>query len=162
MAKLSTKERNALPDSAFAGPDRSYPVQDRAHAAAAKSRAAQFASPDEKKRIDAKANKVLGAKNGAVVKKGKEGSKAEEASESKEEAKREGDKPRFGNLTKAKGGYVSKSSEKIAAGYADMKKAANGYVSEGNRPRGSAKPGVTVVNNKDEKDKALDRLEGRS
>lgn len=160
MAKLSTKERNALPDSAFAGPDRSYPVQDRAHAAAAKSRAAQFASPDEKKRIDAKANKVLGAKNGAVVKKGKEGSKAEEASESVAEAKREGDKP--GRVLKAKGGYVSKSSEKIAAGYADMKKAANGYTSEGNRPRGSAKPGVTVVNNKDEKDKALDRLEGRS
>jgi len=60
MAKLTTKARNALPDSAFAGPGRSYPVEDKAHARNAKARAAQFASPALKARVDAKANKVLG------------------------------------------------------------------------------------------------------
>jgi len=60
MAKLTTKARNALPDSAFAGPGRSYPVQDKAHARNAKARAAQHASPALKKKVDARANKVLG------------------------------------------------------------------------------------------------------
>jgi len=60
MAKLTTKARKALPDSAFAGPGRSYPVEDKAHARNAKARAAQFASPALKARVDAKANKVLG------------------------------------------------------------------------------------------------------
>ena len=60
MAKLTTKARKALPDSAFAGPGRSYTVEDKAHARNAKARAAQFASPALKARVDAKANKVLG------------------------------------------------------------------------------------------------------
>ena len=65
MAKLTAKKRNALPDSAFAGPDRSYPVQDRAHAANAKARATQQVdkgnlSPSSKAKIDAKANRLLG------------------------------------------------------------------------------------------------------
>lgn len=59
MAKLTTKARKALPASDFAGPNRSYPVNDRRHAANAKSRAAQFASPALRKKIDAKANAVL-------------------------------------------------------------------------------------------------------
>lgn len=59
MAKLTTKARKAIPTSKFAGPNRSYPVQDKAHAANAKARAAQFASPSVKARVDAKANKVL-------------------------------------------------------------------------------------------------------
>lgn len=62
MAKLTTKQRNALPDSAFAGPNRSYPVEDAAHAKDAKARAAQFASPALKAKVDARANKVLGKK----------------------------------------------------------------------------------------------------
>ncbi len=62
MAKLTAKARKAIPTSKFAGPDRSYPIQDRSHAANAKARAAQFASPALKKKIDAKANKVLGKK----------------------------------------------------------------------------------------------------
>ena len=62
MAKLTTKSRSKLPDSAFAGPGRSYPIPDKAHAANAKARAAQFASPAEKAKIDARANKVLGKK----------------------------------------------------------------------------------------------------
>jgi len=65
MAKLTTKARNALPDSKFAGPGRSYPVQDASHAANAKARASQQVkagnlSPSSKAKVDAKANKVLG------------------------------------------------------------------------------------------------------
>jgi hypothetical protein len=39
--KLSAHARAALPKSAFAGPGRSYPVNDRHHAANAKARAKQ-------------------------------------------------------------------------------------------------------------------------
>jgi len=64
MAKLTTKQRNKLPASKFAGPDRSYPVEDKSHAANAKARASQAVnagrmSKSEEGRIDAKANKVL-------------------------------------------------------------------------------------------------------
>jgi hypothetical protein len=65
MAKLTTKARNALPDSAFAGPDRSYPVQDASHAANAKARASQAVnagrmSKGTEAKIDARANRKLG------------------------------------------------------------------------------------------------------
>lgn len=65
MSKLSTRARKALPKSAFAGPGRSYPVENRSHAANAKARATQAVkagrmSPSEKSHIDAKANRVLG------------------------------------------------------------------------------------------------------
>lgn len=65
MAKLTTKARKALPKSDFAGPGRSYPVNDKAHARNAKARASQQEakgnlSPSAKAKIDAKANKVLG------------------------------------------------------------------------------------------------------
>ena len=64
MATLTTKTRKALPKSKFAGPDKSYPVPDRSHAANAKARASQMEkagklSPSAKAKIDAKANKVL-------------------------------------------------------------------------------------------------------
>ena len=64
MTKLTTSERNALPDSAFAGPNRSYPVEDRAHAKAAKSRASEAFNAGainkaEEEKIDAKADKIL-------------------------------------------------------------------------------------------------------
>lgn len=64
MAKLTSKARNALPTSAFAGPDRSYPIPDRSHAANAKARASQAVKSGrmgkaQAQRIDAKANKVL-------------------------------------------------------------------------------------------------------
>lgn len=67
MAKFSSKARDQLPASKFAGPDRSYPVEDRAHAANAKARASQMEkkgklSPSTKAKIDARANKVLGKK----------------------------------------------------------------------------------------------------
>jgi hypothetical protein len=65
MAKLTTKARNALPDSAFAGPNRSYPVQDASHAANAKARASQAVnagrmSKGGEAKIDARANRKLG------------------------------------------------------------------------------------------------------
>lgn len=64
MAKLSTAARKKLPAGKFAGPDRSYPVPDKSHAANAKARATQAVnagrmSKGEEKKIDAKANKVL-------------------------------------------------------------------------------------------------------
>lgn len=64
MAKLTTKQRNALPDSAFPGPGRSYPVDTKARAAVAKGRATQMEnvgklSPNAADKVRAAANKVL-------------------------------------------------------------------------------------------------------
>lgn len=64
MSKLTSKQRNKLPDSSFAGPGRSYPVNDKAHAANAKARATQMVnkgklSESAKQRIDSKANRIL-------------------------------------------------------------------------------------------------------
>jgi hypothetical protein len=64
MAKLTTKARNALPKSDFAGPGHSYPVPDASHAANAKARASQAVKAGrmgkaEEAKIDAKANKKL-------------------------------------------------------------------------------------------------------
>lgn len=56
MAKLSSEERNRLPDSAFAGPGRSFPVEDKAHARNALARASQF-HPELKEKIRAKVAK---------------------------------------------------------------------------------------------------------
>jgi len=65
MARLKAADRNALPSDDFAGPDRSYPIPDKPHAANAKARSTQAVkagrmSPAEKSKIDAKANNVLG------------------------------------------------------------------------------------------------------
>jgi hypothetical protein len=57
MARLSTKERNALPDSAFAGPGRSYPINDKNHARAALSMAGEHASPRVQSAVRAKVAK---------------------------------------------------------------------------------------------------------
>lgn len=71
MTKLTTKKRDALPKSDFAGPDRSYPVNDKAHARNAKARASEMEhkgklSSSEKAKIDAKANRILdGGKRGS-------------------------------------------------------------------------------------------------
>lgn len=64
MAKLNAKARAKLPKGDFAGPGRSYPVNDKSHAANAKARATQAVkagrmSAGQAKAIDAKANKVL-------------------------------------------------------------------------------------------------------
>ena len=57
MAKLSTKARKHLPGSAFAGPDRSYPIEDASHARNALARASQHASPELKAKIKAKVHR---------------------------------------------------------------------------------------------------------
>lgn len=67
MAKLTPKARKSLPSSDFAGPNRSFPVNDRAHAANAKVRASQAVkagrmSKSTEAKIDAKANKKLKGK----------------------------------------------------------------------------------------------------
>lgn len=46
-----------MPGSAFAGPGRSYPINDPSHARNALSRASQFASPAEQKQIRAKVHR---------------------------------------------------------------------------------------------------------
>ena len=57
MAKLTTAQRNALPDSAFAGPNRSYPINDPSHARNALARASQHAGPALKAKIRAKVHR---------------------------------------------------------------------------------------------------------
>jgi hypothetical protein len=51
MAKLTAKTRNALPNSAFAGPGRSYPDYDRGHAKAALGRVQEFGTKELKERV---------------------------------------------------------------------------------------------------------------
>lgn len=51
MAVLTTKSRNALPDSAFMGPGRTYPGEDAEHARDALSRVSHNGSPALKARI---------------------------------------------------------------------------------------------------------------
>jgi predicted kinase len=65
MAKLSTEKRNSLPNSTFAGPDRSYPIPDKSHARNALGRATQQLNRGnltiaEAEKIRAKANRKLG------------------------------------------------------------------------------------------------------
>ena len=62
MARLSAGTRREMPKSEFAGPDRSYPVPDAAHAKLAKAMAAKYAPPAERARIDAKADAKLRGK----------------------------------------------------------------------------------------------------
>lgn len=67
MSKLTSKKRNSLPKSDFAGPDRSYPVNDKNHARNALARASQMEekgklSPSAASKIRAKANKKLSGK----------------------------------------------------------------------------------------------------
>lgn len=70
MADLTAKRRNALPKGDFGLPGaRKYPMPDRGHAIAAKSRASQQAkrgnlSKSAEAQIDAKANRILGRKKG--------------------------------------------------------------------------------------------------
>lgn len=59
MARLTAAQRRALPDSAFAGPNRSFPITDRNHAIAAE-REIGNAPPAARAKIRARANKVLG------------------------------------------------------------------------------------------------------
>lgn len=65
MGRLSAAERRKLKPSQFAGPNRSFPVNDASHAADAKARAKQALdagriSKAQYDAIVAKANRVLG------------------------------------------------------------------------------------------------------
>jgi hypothetical protein len=75
MAKLSAAARKNVPTSKFGLPEKartpqgkaasgSYPMPDKKHAAIAKGFAAMHASPAERARINAKANKILGKSSG--------------------------------------------------------------------------------------------------
>ena len=56
MAKLTAKRRNALPDSEFAGPHRSFPIDTPNRARNALARESQY-HPELKARIKAKVHK---------------------------------------------------------------------------------------------------------
>ena len=66
MAKLTTAKKKAEPKKEFGLPDeRKYPMPDKSHARNAKARASQMEhqgklSAADKKKIDTKANTVLG------------------------------------------------------------------------------------------------------
>ena len=66
MAKLTTSKKNAEPNKDFGLPEqRKYPMPDASHARNAKARASQMVhqgklSAADKKRVDAKADKILG------------------------------------------------------------------------------------------------------
>lgn len=57
MSKLTSSERNELPDSKFAGPDRSYPIEDAAHARNALARVSQHGYPELKAKVRAAVHK---------------------------------------------------------------------------------------------------------
>jgi len=59
MAKLTSKERNALPETEFALPGRRYPIEDSTHAADARSRVEANGTPEEKKRVFSKTAKFF-------------------------------------------------------------------------------------------------------
>ena len=68
LAKLTTARRKGLPTKDFAGPGRSYPVENKSHARDAKARASQAVnagrmSESEEKRIDARADRKLKGKS---------------------------------------------------------------------------------------------------
>ena len=66
MSELTTKARKKIPAKKFALPEKhAYPIEDKAHARNAKARASQAAhagrlSKSEEKKIDKKADAVLG------------------------------------------------------------------------------------------------------
>lgn len=54
MAKLTTEDRNKLPDSDFALPGGRYPIPDRSHAQNALARVSQNGTPEEKAAVRVK------------------------------------------------------------------------------------------------------------
>lgn len=65
MAKMPARVRNTLPSSSFAGPGRSFPINDKSHARAAisgatRSERAGNISPSTEASIKAKARAKLG------------------------------------------------------------------------------------------------------
>jgi len=52
--KLTAAQRNKIPGKEFAGPDRSYPIENESHARNALARVSQFGTPSLKARVRAK------------------------------------------------------------------------------------------------------------
>lgn len=57
MARLTAAHRRALPRSEFAGPSRSYPINDANHARNALARVSQYGSPAVKAEVRAKVHR---------------------------------------------------------------------------------------------------------
>lgn len=55
--KLTSEKRNSLKSSFFAGPKRSYPIEDKNHARNALARVSEFGSPSLKAEIRAKVHR---------------------------------------------------------------------------------------------------------
>lgn len=72
MSKLTAKARAKIPSSEFAGPGRSYPVNDKNHARAALSML-HNAPKSEQPKIRAKAERKLNECGGGPVRKAKGG-----------------------------------------------------------------------------------------
>ena len=51
VARLTTAKRRAIPSKDFAGPDRSYPINDASHARNALARVSQHGTPALKSRV---------------------------------------------------------------------------------------------------------------
>lgn len=73
MAKLTAKARSKIPTSKFAGPDRSYPIQDASHARNALARVSQFGSPSVKAEVRTKVHSRYPGMGGAAHKVGHRG-----------------------------------------------------------------------------------------
>lgn len=72
MAKLTAAARKKIPSSKFGLPEKhAYPMPDRKHAAVAKAYAERYASPSQRARIDAKANRILGHRTLGSIGKGR-------------------------------------------------------------------------------------------
>ena len=76
MAKLDAKERKALPGKDFAGPGRSYPIENANHARNALSRVSQNGSSSEKAQVRAKVHAKYPS-IGSSSEKGTEGAQKE-------------------------------------------------------------------------------------
>ena len=53
MAKLTAAKRRAIPTGSFAGPHRSYPIEDASHARNALARVSQYGNAELKARVRA-------------------------------------------------------------------------------------------------------------
>jgi len=76
MSVLSESQKKAVPEKQQGLPEKegtgSYPMPDRKHAAVAKSYAKRFATPEQQKRINSKADKILGKKMSVLGNKAKQ------------------------------------------------------------------------------------------
>jgi hypothetical protein len=57
VARLTASDRKSLPAKDFAGPDRSYPVNDKSHARNALARVSQFGTADLKQKVREKVHR---------------------------------------------------------------------------------------------------------